>query len=250
MIMKKKSIIPGISSFKLAVHYISAPQNYLNEFASTYRHYSAMTNLHYTFLAITKPKLHKKLGSGSDNIFFNEQLEQLVEASWLMLQGDMDLNTGRIPFDIPNDSLLFRQFLFAKHDDKFPWYTMPRHLDDAEFRIPMIAIREFFKTNSLNNWKYLLNLILHTVLSKFQTDGFPSEDGNLYHLHISFAKLLEATHLIHVRQQPYYLQEIKLFENEAKDYPADSVVPKTAIKNGDEGEAGTRSTEVSGTGIS
>lgn len=82
---------------------------------------------------------------------------------------------------------------------KTPWDFFPRHLSKKEFLNPYSALEKFTKQHTLSEWKYLLNDLLNHALSTESLSQFYDCDRILKscrHLH----KLLEATHLIEVRQ--------------------------------------------------
>jgi len=85
------------------------------------------------------------------------------------------------------------------HKGKTPWDFFPRHLSKKEYLNPFIVLDKFTSYKSLSGWKYLLNDLLNHALSIERITDFDTGESLLttsMHLH----KLLEATHLIEVRQ--------------------------------------------------
>lgn len=146
-----------------------------------------------------KSKMWK--GVPANALYFTTRLEDLITAVFELLQ----------QYDYKEEVIIKEENLPAVwtltafetycgwHTGKTAWDFFPRHLTKKEFINPYIALEKCTQQHSLAEWKYLLNDILMHALSIEGISGFDQEESILdtwLHLH----KLLEATHLIEVRQ--------------------------------------------------
>ena len=160
---------------------------------------SSIRLLQKTINAANTKKICK--GVPANLLYFITRLEGLVEAIFEMLQQYHYKDEVIIKDD--DTSALWSLNSFETYcgwpTGKTPWDFFPRHLSKKEFLNPYIALEKFTKQHTPSEWKYLLNDLLSHALSTESLSQFYDCDSILktwLHLH----KLLEATHLIEVRQ--------------------------------------------------
>lgn len=140
-------------------------------------------------------------GIPADALYFISRLEDLVTAVFdLLLQYDYKdeviIKEDSIPLVW---TLTVCETYCGWHTGKTQWDFFPRHLSKKEFLNPYLALEKFTKQHSLYEWKYLLNDILNHALSTESISQF--YDGeSILNTWLLLHKLLEATHLIEVRQ--------------------------------------------------
>lgn len=146
-----------------------------------------------------KSKMWK--GVPANALYFTTRLEDLITAVFELLQQydykeEVILKEDQLPALC---TLTAFETYCGWHTGKTAWDFFPRHLSKKEFLNPYIALEKCTKHHSLAEWKYLINDILMHALSIEGISEFDQEESILdtwLHLH----KLLEATHLIEVRQ--------------------------------------------------
>lgn len=139
--------------------------------------------------------------SPADLLYFVERLEELIEAVFSLTES-YDHKTETILNESDNDTWLLNQYetYCGWHIHSSPWDFFPRHLSKKEFLDPYRALEKFTRYQSLNKWKAVLKEILSHALSPNSISEF--DDGtSILGTWLQLHKLLEATHLIHVRSE-------------------------------------------------
>ncbi|MBZ4189490.1 hypothetical protein [Niabella beijingensis] len=85
----------------------------------------------------------------------------------------------------------------AEADEEDLWNSLPRVLTLEEYKDPYSAIRRFFRYQSPQKWKDTLRTILYSAYSSSIDPG----ELEVLDLYLLLAGLMEAVHLIHVREK-------------------------------------------------
>lgn len=89
------------------------------------------------------------------------------------------------------------QRLYAKPFSACPeWDYMPRALSLAEYKNPYLAFKRFFKFQQLEKWRQDVEEILDCALGSYKNDC----ELNLLKIYFHLMKLMEAAHLVDVRE--------------------------------------------------
>jgi len=132
-------------------------------------------------------------------LLFMEKFAELIAAAFSIVERD-DHNIKVI---LNKDdkylwSLAQYETYCGWHIRSAPWDFFPRHLSKKEFSDPYRVLKKFTRYRSLFAWKELLKDILFHALSPNSISEF--DDGaSLLIVWLHLHKLLEATHLMHVR---------------------------------------------------
>jgi len=107
-------------------------------------------------------------------------------------------------------NLSLKQFagrrFYSRPDATCPeWEYLPRMLTTREYQDPYIVFRKFFKYQSVDKWREDLDLVLDYALAAY-TEGC---DLNLLELYFHLTKLIEAAHLIDVREVTHVGGDLK-----------------------------------------
>lgn len=141
--------------------------------------------------------------SPADLLYFTEKLNELIEASF-SLTGWYDFQPAAIiepnkktdPWSLGNTKLFC-----GKHRQYSPWDYFPRTLSKKEFLNPYLALEKFTAYKTREQWKETIHTFLMHALSPRSIDEF--EDGTgILRCSKQLNKLIEASHLIHLRTQP------------------------------------------------
>ncbi len=134
-------------------------------------------------------------------LFFTEQLAILSKAVIQIIQNysfikDVEIEPGSV-----SDIWMLNQYELYCGWCKYrtPWDYFPRHLSKKEFLDPYVALQKFAAYHNTGEWKKVIANIRYYALSHesvFEVVNKTSFINTWYQLH----KLLEATHLIEVRQ--------------------------------------------------
>jgi hypothetical protein len=88
------------------------------------------------------------------------------------------------------------------------WDYFPRTLSMKEYFNPYQAFKRFFKYQSLENWKSILDNVLHYALIR-ESFFNVGEEINTVALYFQLTKLLEASHLVDVRENTHIRGRLK-----------------------------------------
>lgn len=86
------------------------------------------------------------------------------------------------------------------------WEYLPKILTTKEYRDPYIVFRKFFKYQPVEQWRENIALVLDYALAGYNE----SCDLNLLQLYFYLTKLMEAAHLIDVREVTHVGGHLKL----------------------------------------
>lgn len=108
---------------------------------------------------------------------------------------------------------MFNRNLFRSwHANYTDWDEVPKFLSLKEYHNPYLGMKRFFKCNSIDEWKVLLNHILHYAFSKSSILVEISDSDSLT-VQRRLAGLIEAVHLIDVRENTHVGGCLKNFAN-------------------------------------
>ena len=125
---------------------------------------------------------------------FRECLDRLIESCSLLLSHD--LNNCILTNE--NDLLNPKYFCKDLTPNYKPWHYIPRHLNDEEYINPRQFLIQFFRIQSLAQWKDTLK-DLFTAAMEDNSVFSGAEDQDFYMSCEYLLKLVEAAHLIYVR---------------------------------------------------
>lgn len=152
--------------------------------------------------ALYKEKSWTK-SSPADFLFYYDQIIPLVEASYIISQSDHTKRASILNEDEHTHAQLMNPDLYClSKNTNESWDYFPRSLTKKEFINPYRVINKFFKNYSLSNWRKKLHNILHIALSSDKLD----ESGdivNVYEIKKHLDKLVDASHLIYVREYTF-----------------------------------------------
>lgn len=139
----------------------------------------------------------------ADLLFFAEKLGELIEAAF-SLTGCYDFQPAAIievnkktdPWSLSNQSLYC-----GLHRQLSPWDYMPRSLSKKEFLNPYLALEKFTAFKTREQWQQTIHTFLMHALSPRTIDEFQDGTGILRCSKL-LNKLIEASHLIHLRTHP------------------------------------------------
>ncbi len=177
---------------------LSPGLNSIADFFSAYALPQATQVLSSGLKAANSNKIWKH-ASPADLICFCQQLEQLLQAVFTLVEEGNRVEEARLSTPIDDNTLLNNyQAWCGWHRNSTPWDFFPRHLSKKEFIDPWKALEKITRSQSCTQWKNQLSNILQYALSKAdytELDNQPS----LLQTYLLLHKLLEATHLIEVR---------------------------------------------------
>jgi len=133
----------------------------------------------------------------ADVILYLRMVSSIIRAAYPL----KDKKRGEIVVD--KDDLLNKKYYRSHYTLTNKWTDFPRFLTKKEFCNPYIVFRKFFKYKSLITW---INTWRDIVDGALNPDGV----GYLEHeltVYIHLAKLIEAVHLVDVREN--YKREVK-----------------------------------------
>jgi hypothetical protein len=136
-----------------------------------------------------------KKDNPADIMYHFRRIEEIMNVAYLINEEKKDS-----PLEI-NESDVFNPNLFrgwvSGHTE---WEYLPKVLSFKEFRNPYLALRRFFKFKKLGEWKELLREFSEFVFTG-QGIEYESEDSyNSLDIYLHLIKLVEAVHLIDVRE--------------------------------------------------
>lgn len=139
----------------------------------------------------------------SDVIWYFELLESVVNAAYII-----NKEKKKSPLSISNNDLFNPNLFCSWHRDLTKWDFFPRALSLKEYVDPYLVFKRFFKFLSLPDWKRELKDILDHALgtTSLEETGI---DFNCLPIYLNLTKLIEAVHLIDVREINYIGDMIK-----------------------------------------
>jgi len=129
-----------------------------------------------------------------DLLYYFKLLESVVNAAYLLNQ-----EKKKSPLRIGKDNAFNPNLFCGWHAGMTEWDYFPRMLSFKEYNDPYVVFKRFFKFLSLAEWKREFNDKLEYVLvtTSFWDAGIVANSLSIF---IHLTKLIEAVHLIDVRE--------------------------------------------------
>jgi hypothetical protein len=106
------------------------------------------------------------------------------------------------PINISPSDVFNRNYFCGHLTYVSDWDYFPRTLSKKEYFNPYQAFNRFFKYQSLENWKIILDDVLHYALIK-ESFSYAGEEMNTVALYFQLTKLIEAAHLVDIRENTH-----------------------------------------------
>lgn len=117
---------------------------------------------------------------------------------------NLQKKSGALKFELKDFA---EQRLYAKPFSCCPeWKYLPRTLTATEYQNPYKVFRKFFKHQGIDDWLQTINLVLDYALASYKEGG---DDLNLLQLYFQLSSLMEAAHLIDVREVTHIRGKLK-----------------------------------------
>lgn len=144
--------------------------------------------------AASSGRIYDKRNPG-DLLFSFGLLESIINAAYLL---NKEKKKGPLLIEVNNvfDPNLFRGWLGGDLTD---WDYFPRMLSLKEYKNPYVVLKRFFKFQNLADWKTDLRTIAEYALVKTSMSE-ASMDMDILSIYLLLSKLIEAVHLIDVRE--------------------------------------------------
>ena len=129
-----------------------------------------------------------------DLLYHLKIIESVINAAFLI-----NKEKKQSPLDITQKDIFNPNLFCGRHAHNGEWDYFPRVLSFKEFSNPYLAFTHFFKYLALSEWKSQLQEILQYAL--VEDSLFASgTDMDILSIYIYLIKLVEAAHLIDVRE--------------------------------------------------
>ncbi|MET6999442.1 hypothetical protein [Chitinophaga defluvii] len=176
---------------------LSNPFKVINDFFSD--HYmDEAKDLINKWIKFSNRKQQWRETSPSFLLSYYEQICGIIEASWIIQQIDSAERLADLsPLNLGVAELCQSDFYCSHRFRKNHWDDFPRTLKWKEYINPYIALSKFFRYQGLAEWKRDIHSLLHLALSKCKMDG---GEVDLLNVSMHLNKLIEACHLVHVRE--------------------------------------------------
>jgi hypothetical protein len=123
-----------------------------------------------------------------------KMIESVINAAYLI-----NKENKTSPLTISKESSFNPNLFCGWHVHSTPWDFFPRFLSFKEYANPYVAFKRFFKYLPLAEWKNELNdLLEYALVETSLSDAGVEKDMLSLYVHLS--KLIEAAHLIDVRE--------------------------------------------------
>lgn len=137
-------------------------------------------------------------------LFFHQNLVRLIEGTHVIISNkEQFMGQDAIPPSVyrhaVNQSIIDPLYYAGWQSDSTAWDFFPRYITKNEFARPYSVFFKFFRYYNLQEWKEELEDILFHALSKGSVLD-TSSGSDLLTIHIYLQKLIEAAHLIEVRE--------------------------------------------------
>jgi hypothetical protein len=132
-----------------------------------------------------------------------KMLESVINAAYLI-----NKEKKVSPFTIGEGDVFNKNLFCGRNGRDNEWDYFPRSLSMKEFIDPYLVFKRFFKYKDLDSWKEDLEIILNFALTKGSITG-SGEEIDLLPIYIHLTKLVEAAHLIDVRETTHIDGRIK-----------------------------------------
>ncbi len=133
-------------------------------------------------------------------LLYHEQIKELIKAIYTIVMKDKNKTSRRrvMLADInPVSHTIDPASYFGKHKGDAMWTFFPRHLSGKEFIDPYKALEKFFEFLSLKEWRLGLRELVFYALSPNGNES--ALEFDFMKINNLLQKLIEASHLIHVR---------------------------------------------------
>ncbi|SFW82283.1 hypothetical protein [Chitinophaga sancti] len=131
-------------------------------------------------------------------------IEKIINAAYLI-----NKEQKKNPLDIRPSDVFNPNLYSSRWGVNSDWENFPRALSMKEFMNPYLVLRRFFEYRKLSEWKDLLRSFSESI---FDTQNIEYESVNSYDcltIYFHLVKLLEAVHLIDVREITHIEGRIK-----------------------------------------
>lgn len=140
----------------------------------------------------------------SDLFIYYESLKELINASYILSKEEKERKTASDMLKekgLDAEKYLMHPALYFGHQlYGTMWDFFPRSLNKEEYINPYLAIRRFFKYMPIEKWHDKLHDLLIDGFSSYDNLEYPLEGTDLSFIRKNLHKLVEATHLIDVRE--------------------------------------------------
>ncbi len=133
-------------------------------------------------------------------LLFHEEIKNLIKAIHLILTKGKNKTSRRKVLLADKKSIgltIDPKSYFGKNQGDAMWGFFPRHLSEREFIDPYLALEKFFEFMSLPEWLRGLKELVYYALSPYGNES--ALDFDFLKINNLLQKLIEASHLIHVR---------------------------------------------------
>ncbi len=131
------------------------------------------------------------------------QLERLLEALYLLQRDDCILETNGSKIEeseLQNPTVSAE--LYCRPSIHLPtWNYIPKHLQNDEFINPYVAVTRFFDCRDLPGWRHLLSELVEFATLGGSNIYEVGPDFNVLETFSLLYKIVEAAHLIDVREK-------------------------------------------------
>lgn len=186
---------------RLTQNEINDPCMTIDDFFSWYHLPECKKEITALIKAAYNPGCWKK-GEPGDLLYFQEQLEKLIEAAYLTHFTRKGAETG-MEFVVGEDISKYyidTAIYCANRHASTAWDYFPRCLSKKEFINPYRVFDKFFRYQDLPGWRDDLQDLLSYALSKFSIQEVERGIDSLT-THTYLQKLVEAAYLIRVREE-------------------------------------------------
>ena len=188
---------------------ITDPYQTIAEFFSAADVVSHKKTIKAAISAAWSNRIWRKKNPG-DLLYDFKLLESVINAAYLL-----NKEKKKSPLRIGSDNAFNPNLYCGWHHGLTEWDYFPRMLTFKEYANPYVVFKRFFKFLSLAEWKRELNDILEYALvnTSFSDIGL---EFNTLQIIIHLTKLVEAVHLIDVREINHIGGNIKNRQKERK----------------------------------
>ncbi len=133
-------------------------------------------------------------------LLFAEQIQELIKAIHIIVtKGKNKISRRKVvlPDKKYANYTIEPVTYFGKHRGDAMWAFFPRHLSRVEFTDPFHALNKFFEFMTLAEWLRSLKELIYYALSPNGNES--ALDFDFLKINNLLQKLIEASHLIHVR---------------------------------------------------
>lgn len=144
-------------------------------------------------ISISKDELYRKDRPG-DLLYEFKMIESVMNAAYLINE-----DKKKSPIEVRSHDLLNKSLYCGRQTYLTEWDYFPRSLSMKEYVNPYLAFKRFFRYQKLEEWKKDMQEILEYALTdmSFFEAGLTFDVLSIY---VHLTKLLEAAHLVDVRE--------------------------------------------------